>query len=151
MVTMAAALIVAGGVALAETVTFDSTPPCHGTPEGDQITGTDASETIYAYGGNDGVFSGEGDDTVYGSSGGDDLIGSGGSNNLYGGRGEDDIDASADDPAGSTDHSYGGGGNDRITAADANVDMINCGKGTDEVIYDPADTIKACEQKALIV
>jgi transposase len=43
MATMAAALIVASGVALAETFTCDSTPPCYGTPERDDITGTPAA------------------------------------------------------------------------------------------------------------
>jgi hypothetical protein len=52
------------------------------------------------------------------------------------------------DSAGSTDHSYGGGGNDTIFADDGNTDIINCGKGTDEVRYDLAlDTVKACETK----
>jgi hypothetical protein len=149
MVTMTAALIVAGGVALAETFTCDSTPPCHGTPEDDSIIGTASGETIYAYGGDDGVNSGDGDDTVYGSSGGDDLIGVGGSNKLYGGRGGDILDASWPDGIPSTDHLYGGGGNDNFDAVDGEKDIINCGKGTaDEVSYDAGiDTIKACEIK----
>jgi Ca2+-binding RTX toxin-like protein len=148
MVTMIAALLVAGGVALAETFTCNSTPPCHGTPEGDGIIGTDASETIYAYGGNDGVNSGDGDDTVYGSKGNDDVIGLGGSNTSYGGGGNDVIDVDWSDGVQSTDRSYGGDGNDRVSAVDGEVDIINCGKGTDEVSYDAGiDTIKACEIK----
>jgi hypothetical protein len=53
---MGAAMLLASGVALAENVTCDDTAPCHGTPEGDTITGTASGETIYAYGGADSVF-----------------------------------------------------------------------------------------------
>lgn len=67
------AVLLAGRMALAESVTCDGTPPCYGTPEGDLITGTDSGETIHALGGNDGVLSGAGDDTVYGGSGKDDV------------------------------------------------------------------------------
>jgi hypothetical protein len=66
MATMVSALIVASGVALAESVTCDSTPPCYGTSEGDIINGTSSGETIKALGGNDQVFAAEGNDTVCG-------------------------------------------------------------------------------------
>ncbi len=149
MVTIIAALIVAGGVALAETVTCDSTPPCHGTPEDDQIDGTANPETIYTYEGNDYVNADMGNDTVYGGPGNDQsLHGEQGSDKVYGGGGEDEIHAGYFDTAGSLDYSYGGGGPDDIVADDGNEDIINCGRGTDRVWYDVGlDTIKACETK----
>ena len=149
MVTMGAALIVASGVALAETLTCDSTPPCYGTPEADEITGTANSETIYAYGGEDDASGGGENDTIYGGSGNDHtLVGEAGSDKVYGGGGNDGIYAYALDTAGSTDHSYGGGGNDNIEALDGNVDIINCGRGTDTVYYDVGtDTVRGCERK----
>jgi Ca2+-binding RTX toxin-like protein len=148
MVTMAAALLVAGGVALAETVTCDNNPPCYGTPETDDITGTDFGEKIYAYGGNDTVLARGGNDTVYGSSGNDpDLEGEGGSDTVYGGGGADSVDVGASDTPGSTDHAFGGG-NDALFAADDKVDIIDCGKGVDSVQYDQGiDTTRGCENK----
>jgi hypothetical protein len=68
MATMGATLIVASGVALAETITCDSTPPCYGTPERDDIIGTPSAETVYMMGDNDRIFAGGGGDTVYGST-----------------------------------------------------------------------------------
>lgn len=156
MVTIGAAVLLACGVAIAEAVDCDSTPPCYGTPEDDEIDGTLDTETIYAYGGDDTVYAdgvkgspieGRGDDTVYGSSGDDDIQGEGGSDTVYGGGGNDIIDAATGDTPGS-DTISGGGGSDTIYANDGNEDIINCGKGNDFVTYDqPEDTVKGCENK----
>jgi Ca2+-binding RTX toxin-like protein len=153
MATIGAAVLLASGVALAEIVTCDSTPPCYGTPERDDITGTASGETIYMMGGNDRVFAGGGVDTIYGSSGTDELYGEQDKDKLYGDGGNDSIDASFNDTSGSKDRAYGGGGDDFIVSAfDGNVDIIDCGKGTaDEVTYDDnatvKDTVKNCEIK----
>ena len=137
------------GVALAEEVTCDVTPPCYGTPERDYIVGISLEETIYAYGDNDIVYASGANDTVYGSLGNDSLYGEGGSDKGYGGGGGDSIYADFHDTSGSTDYSYGGGGNDTVYALDSNKDIINCGKGTaDYVRYDASlDTLTACENK----
>lgn len=149
MAAIGATLIVASGVALAESVRCDAAPPCYGTPELDEIWGTASGETIYALGGPDGAYAGGGADTVYGAEGNDiNLLGEEGNDTVYGGSGKDKIDAISDDTLGSVDHSYGGGGNDWIAAVDGNLDIVNCGKGTDEVIYDAdLDTVKGCENK----
>jgi Ca2+-binding RTX toxin-like protein len=148
--TMAAALIVTGGVALAERIEpCDDTPPCYGTPERDLIVGN------YAMGGDDFAEGAEGDDTIYASSGNDTGIGEEGSDKVYGGSGNDRILASQNDTAGSTDYSYGGSGNDFISAQlnggvdDNSVDIIDCGEGSrDHVIYDAGiDRVKNCEKK----
>ncbi len=150
MATIGAAVLLASGVAIAETVTCDNNPPCYGTPEGDDITGTAFGEKLYAYGGDDTVLAGDGNDTIYGSSGNDiELRGEGGSDTVYGGGGNDAIDVQALDTPGSTDYAYGQGGNDAIFAADDKVDIINCGKGNDSVQYDEGIDIvaKNCENK----
>jgi Ca2+-binding RTX toxin-like protein len=149
MATMGAAMLLACGVAIAETFTCNLIPPCYGTPEDDEITGIANGETIYALGGDDYVAAGEGNDTVYGSSGNDyELRGEGGSDTVYGGGGRDLISADEGDNLGDTDHSYGGGGNDWINAHDGEKDIINCGKGTDTVNYDVGvDEVKGCERK----
>jgi hypothetical protein len=54
----------ASGVALAETINCHNTPPCYGTPERDNITGTSSAETIEAVGGDHIVFAAQSDDTV---------------------------------------------------------------------------------------
>ena len=147
LVTVALLLTTVAGVAIAEDVYCDSTPPCYGTPEGDEMTGTASGETIYGYGGDDNVYADAGNDTIYGGPDGDGtLTGEGGSDTIYGQGGADDIDLSFFDSAGSTDYGYGGGGNDWVYANDSNVDIINCGKGTDRVFYDEGiDTIRSCE------
>ena len=166
-VAVVIALVMASGPALAETITCDDTPPCYGTPERDDITGTaTGDQTIYALGGNDRVIAGadgdtvygaagidnlmslDGDDTVFGGSDGDRIEVGGGSDTAYGGRGSDEFLLGIGDSAGTTDRGYGGGGNDTIEANDGNVDVIDCGKGTDRVYYDVGtDTIKNCEIK----
>ena len=150
-----ATLLGASGVALAENITCNLIPPCYGTSEGDEIyssemtTGTVVNDTVYALGGNDGVYTLEGDDTVEGGKGNDHLEASGGGDTVEGGKGNDTIYASFGDPGGGTEYSYGGIGDDTIVAdGDGNVDIINCGPGTDTVYYDPTlDTVKGCEVK----
>ena len=136
------------GVVLAEIVSCNTTPPCYGTPEDDQITGTAAGETIQALAGSDRVFWSAGDDTIYGGAGNDsELDGGQGSDTVYGGRGSDEIGLAINEAANTTDRAFGGGGNDEIFAADGFVDIIDCGKGNDTVVYDASlDTVKGCEQ-----
>jgi Ca2+-binding RTX toxin-like protein len=132
--TMAAALIVTGGVALAERIEpCDDTPPCYGTPERDTIEGTASSDTIYAMGGDDRAEGRAGDDKIYASSGNDfGLQGEAGNDKVYGGSGNDFISAQLNDGV-----------------DDNSLDIIDCGKGSrDHVIYDAGiDRVKNCEKK----
>jgi Ca2+-binding RTX toxin-like protein len=159
LVAMGAALIVGSGVALALTEINCITNPCLGTPDSDNIQGTNDPEEIRALAGDDFVFPQFGNDVVYGDEGsdivsdnwGNDTIyggpdgdgnaeggrldGGEDSDTVYGGGGNDFIDAAAFDEPGAfpntapVDRILGGAGNDRIYAADGNVDKINCGKG----------------------
>jgi Ca2+-binding RTX toxin-like protein len=163
---MALALVMIGGVALAEAVSC-STDPCKGTPEDDQISGTNNAETIKALAGDDSVFAFDGNDIVYGGDGKDLVDGFGGNDRVHGGDGDDTlagaedsdmvrgrggddrIDAASFDTPGSEDFSSGGRGNDTIFAQDGNKDVIDCGKGKrDTVFFDEGlDTTENCEIK----
>ena len=76
LAVMAAALVVASGVALARDFV--------GTDNGERIVGTDSADTIDANGG---------DDTVLGLRGPDTIRGGNGKDKQYGGRGNDVIDS----------------------------------------------------------
>jgi RTX calcium-binding nonapeptide repeat (4 copies) len=146
---MALALVMIGGVALADDV-FCRSDPCRGTQEDDAIFGANETETIRALGGRDFVDAWLGDDTVYGGDDSDNttfeypdgpvlkgLVGAEGSDTVYGEDGNDYIDLFTLDEEGSEDSAFGGTGNDTIDAFDENKDTINCGKGDrDKVYYD---------------
>jgi Ca2+-binding RTX toxin-like protein len=74
LAVMAAALVMASGVALAKNFV--------GTDRGERIVGTDSADTIDANGG---------DDTVIGKRGADNIRGGNGKDKQYGGRGNDII------------------------------------------------------------
>jgi Ca2+-binding RTX toxin-like protein len=93
LVSMALAVLLAGGVALAANV--------KGTEYDDVLTGTESrdtiipfagNDTVYALGGNDDVRHSFGDDTIYGGAGNDTLRGGRGTDTIYGGPGKDLID-----------------------------------------------------------
>src|SRR5688500_2416904 len=56
----------------------------YGTPYADELLGTFAAETIYAYGGDDIVEAGGGNDLVYGGDGADILDGGDGNDVIHG-------------------------------------------------------------------
>jgi Ca2+-binding RTX toxin-like protein len=248
LTTIALALLLAGGVALAATKQCKVGVTCNGTSSADTITGTIGVDEIYAGGGNDSVQAlggadymqggngvdtldgGDGDDksgggpgsdvfyggagndrvsggggedeihgglgddidldgdattdTIYGEDGndleldgdrGNDLLdggpgddggaptsdnlrnrglrGEGGENWVYGGDGADTIDAQTTvDLAGALEHIFGGNDNDTITAADGQVDVIDCGLGLDTVVsYDTGldEPLVNCETATL--
>ncbi len=76
LIAMAAALIVASGVAFAVVKDCQPDVKCVGTPETDILTGTSGSDRIY------GLAKG---DTLHGLGGGDKLVGGGGADDLRGG------------------------------------------------------------------
>jgi Ca2+-binding RTX toxin-like protein len=129
LATMALALSLAAGVAVAETFT--------GTLKDDRIVGTGGDDTIRGLAGNDDLFGlrgndsvrgGTGNDLVRGERGNDTLNGNLGRDNVFGGKGGDRIFGGDGD-----DELLGQGGNDRITAFnDNNVDSVDCGRGGDD-------------------
>ena len=62
-----------------------------GTSKADDITGTNNSDLIYGYAGNDFILANNGADTIYGGAGNDEIIAFGENSVVYGGDGKDDI------------------------------------------------------------
>jgi hypothetical protein len=91
--------------------------------------GTDALEAGPGY---DVARGGPGDDSVYGSEGNDRIYGDAGNASIRGGSGED--------------REFGNAGEDNFKTADANVDIVRGGLGTDTILSeDKTDEIKGVE------
>src|SRR5215213_1783497 len=82
LTTMALALLVAGGVALAATVTCQVGVTCNGTSSDDTITGTTSNDTIKGRGGNDTISALDGIDKINGGPKNDTMDGGAG-NDTY--------------------------------------------------------------------
>jgi hypothetical protein len=167
-VTMGAAMVLVGGVALAANVIrceLGSTAlaPCEGTAEDDEMHGAtsgsgwpdfmrakDGNDVLYGYLYNDTLYGGDGGDTLYGGVhddslrgevGNDTIYGSLGVDRLIGGAGADFLDGAnpyATDPL---DVLSGGGGPDLVKAQDGMKDRIDCGPGTDTAYVDAEDIV----------
>lgn len=121
LVTMAATLIVAGGVALAVNKSGDN---------GDnRIIGTNGKDRLSGGQGDDLIRGRGAEDQIYGDSGEDELFGGRGPDNIFGGRGPDEV--------------FGGPGDDFINVLDEkDNDEVECGPGdSDEVYADFDDTV----------
>jgi Ca2+-binding RTX toxin-like protein len=125
LVMMTVALILGSGVALAAYFV--------GTRDDDKLRGTNRADEMYGLKGDDKIEGRGKDDYIEGGGNNDRLFGDSENDEIYGGRGEDRIE--------------GGEGNDYINAADDfRADTIDCGGGTDEVVYETGvDTIANCE------
>src|SRR5215216_1347018 len=82
LTTMALALLVAGGVALAATVTCQVGVTCNGTTSADTITGTTSNDTIKGLAGNDTISALDGIDKIDGGPNNDTMDGGAG-NDTY--------------------------------------------------------------------
>jgi Ca2+-binding RTX toxin-like protein len=82
LTTMALALLVAGGVALAATLTCQVGVACNGTSSADTITGTTSNDTIKGFGGNDTISALDGIDMINGGPNNDTMDGGAG-NDTY--------------------------------------------------------------------
>ncbi|MCY1706262.1 calcium-binding protein [Pannonibacter sp. SL95] len=133
----------------------------HGTQSIDRLFGTDFSDSIYAYGGddfiiggdettggdyivagdgNDYVNGGNGNDRIFGDEGDDTLIGGRGDDTIYGGVGNDLIDER--NSVGS-DYLSGDHGNDTIYSGIGAGSIVSGGRGADKIYlggqYDKCD------------
>ena len=133
LATMALAMLLASGVALAEVF--------NGDDGNNRLVGTD---------GRDRMFGGGGDDLMRGLGGPDSMGGGDGEDTMHGSRGEDVLNG-----LGGEDTIYGGPGNDYISSVSDNaVDQVDCGGGTDTVDRslvigpDKADVFVNCEKSA---
>ena len=133
LATMALAMLLASGVALAEVF--------NGDDGNNRLVGTD---------GRDRMFGGGGDDLMRGLDGQDRMGGGDGGDTMYGGRGQDAMNG-----GGGEDRIYGGPGDDYISSiSDDAVDQVDCGGGRDTVDRslvigpDKADVFVDCEKSA---
>ena len=149
--TLAAALLLASGVALADHLVNTVFCPtnqygnCEGTDESDHIYGTNGPyEYIYAgFGddqvdanaGDDYVDGGHGDDTLYGGEGADTLDGADGNNKIFGGTGRDELDGYD-----GNDYLHGGAEHDDIDGWSGK-DQIRAGSGADEIYTGRGDRV----------
>ena len=158
IVAVAAALLLASGVAIAATLTCQtgsiSTNPCKGTNSDDTLIGTLGDDyiiggpTTHGYGddiingreGNDKLYGGYNDDTITGNGGDDTVDGGYNRDTLDGGNGNDKIYGyyNRDKIIGGfgEDTISGGNDDDNVDAADGEIDYINCGTGTDTLKAD---------------
>jgi Ca2+-binding RTX toxin-like protein len=120
LTTMAVALILGSGVALAEYFV--------GTRGNDDLRGTGQSDEMYGLRGNDELRGRGGNDYIEGGGGRDRLFGDNGRDEIYGGRGEDRL--------------FGNEGNDYLNAADDRPDdRVDCGPGADRYTADATDNV----------
>lgn len=126
LVPLTAALLLAGGTALAKEITCGA-GRCVGTDRSDTMIGTLI------------------EDVIVGRDGGDVINGRAGSDELRGGRGNDQL---VDDAVGADgDRLFGGKGDDilQMQEHDGSADFADCGPGHDQVTADPTDTFVNCE------
>jgi Ca2+-binding RTX toxin-like protein len=132
MATIALAVLLLGGVALADTI--------DGTAGPDDLVGTDQDDVIHGSGGADYVsglaaadvlYAGAGNDTVVGREGNDRIYGNGGSDMLFGNQSNDTINSEGDQTK----------------------DVVKCGIGKNDTAYvDKIDRVKDnCENVFLHV
>lgn len=137
--SVAALVVVAGGMALAATRQCDSPADCRGTEMADRMFGNDGENLIHSEGGVDVVHGRDGSDTLKGGPGKDELYGQAGDDTIKGGDDGDHISA------GSGDDDVDGGTPGRTNDGDR--DVLNCGPGVDTVHFTPGtDVVKSsCE------
>ena len=165
---MAAALVMASGVALAVTKI--------GTDGPDTLRGTNGDDTLIGKGGNDNLFGLRGSDNLLGGEGKDNVLGGGerrprgGDKNLVGGPGNDFVvgGKGSDNMVGEDGNDYlfecclrefskdtlsGGSGNDVIDVSHkpAVQDVVTCGSGFDRVLSDRTDRIAPDCEKVVVV
>ena len=164
LTVMAAALVLASGVALAVTkIGTNGNDVLKGTDGKDNLLGLGGQDDIFGRGGSDNLLGGPGKDNVLGGnergpgggdknlaggSGNDVVLGGQGSDNIVGGDGNDLlVDGNLRES--SEDKVAGGDGNDVIDVVNrpAVKDLVACGGGFDRVLADRKDTVaRDCEK-----
>jgi Ca2+-binding RTX toxin-like protein len=105
--------------------------PLVGDAHPNLIVGTSQHDLIYGLGAADAIFARAGDDYALGGAGADRVYGGPGDDRLRGGTGSDRV--------------YGGSGSDVLFARDGEVDLVDCGSGSDIAYVDQHDLTKSCE------
>ena len=165
---MAAALVMASGVALAvDRVGTNGPDTLRGTDGADNLLGLGGQDKLLGKGGSDNLSGGPGKDVLFG---GDERRPGGGDKNLDGGTGNDVVlgGKGSDNMAGddgndflidgnlnesSRDNLSGGSGKDVIDVSHkpAVRDVVGCGGGFDRVLADRKDTVaRDCERVVVV-
>jgi Ca2+-binding RTX toxin-like protein len=130
LLVVAMALLLAGGVVLAKSVSCTAGVTCNGSKKADTITGSVGDDTINGRGGADTIDGNFGTDTINGGGGADNIV--------------DNHDTIAD-----ADTIFGGNGDDVIDVREGDTnhkaDFVDCGPGIDTVFFDANDTRLNCE------
>jgi Ca2+-binding RTX toxin-like protein len=132
MATIALAVLLLGGVALADTI--------DGTAGPDDLVGTDQEDVIHGSGGADYVSGLAAADVLYAGAGNDTVVGREGNDRIYGN--------------GDSDMLFGNQSNDTINSeGDQTKDVVKCGIGKNDTAYvDKIDRVKDnCENVFLHV
>ncbi len=107
-----------------------------GTALADVLRGSDLSELLAGFAGNDRMSGRGGVDCLYGGDGEDVLRGGGGGDRLNG--------------EGDQDKLYGGKGDDRLRSYAGGIDFVRCGPGKDRATVGPRDNVRGCERVRLL-
>ena len=127
LVTMTLVVLVAGGVALAATIT--------GTDRSETLIGTAYADSIEARGGADVVRGLGGPDRLFGNLGSDRVVGGNGEDRLDGGRGNDRLFSE-----------------DIFSQSGAYRDVVDCGPGEDFASVDFRDVVREnCEEVGVAI
>lgn len=171
VVLTALLLVSLAGVAwAANTINCVGSSTCEGTPNADDIYGSERAEKIVAEKGPDAVQANRGPDNVVAGLGADEVDGDSGNDRISGGDGDDQRDAArstlgtrlpglfGDNGSdrvmggpGADDALFGGDGNDILDSFDQQRDrVVDCGPGRDIAYVDRKDRrgkiIEDCEQ-----
>jgi Ca2+-binding RTX toxin-like protein len=118
IISVAATLVVAGGVALAATISCKVGTSCVGTDRADTMTGTNQADSMKGRGGGDTMYGRDGGDDINGGDGIDEINAGLGDDELYGGPNPNTLSPEEKLSGGAGDDSYvfeGGWGDDKIT------------------------------------
>jgi Ca2+-binding RTX toxin-like protein len=108
----------------------------------DRLSGSLGADLLIGAAGRDRMWGGPGRDRVRGERGGDVVNGESGNDRLRGGRGNDTLSTGF-----GRDRVWGGRGNDTINAATAGPrQVVDCGRGRDEVRLNFGDRQRNCER-----
>ncbi len=138
LAVMAAALVLASGVALAvNRVGTNGPDTLRGTDGSDNLSGLGGEDRLLGKGGEDNLSGGAGKDVVLG---GDERRPGGGDKNLDGGGGNDVVAAGR-----GSDNASGGDGNDLLidgNLGESSRDDLSGGPGKDVIVVDNVPTVK---------
>lgn len=141
LTTMVMAIALACGIALAADIACDG-GSCDGTTGDVTMTGSTSQNQMYGIGANDTMRGGDGADAMWGDWHQVIDPGEPGSDTIYGGNGSDRLQGDE-----RTDTLKGGRGNDHIAAQEGERDLVDCGRGAEDVaFYDKGiDEVRSCE------